>query len=145
MKNTLIILSIFFFAACQNTASTVAPDDTTVKNDGSTINVTGLTLIVEGNFMSANNYTVSGKVKIYEDKDKKRQLNFEDFKTTSGPDLKIYLAEDLAAKNFVEISNDVKNGSKAYSLDNKINIGEKKQVLIWCKQFSRLFGSAELK
>jgi Electron transfer DM13 len=66
-------------------------------------------------------------------------------KSDAGPDLRIYIAEDTKTSNFIEISSKVENGDKFYALPAKVDINKQKFILIWCKQFSVLFGHSELK
>jgi Electron transfer DM13 len=102
--------------------------------------------ISTGSFMSGA-HTTSGTIKVAEDaQDKtKKYLVFENFKTDAGPDLKIYLSEDLKATNFVEVTKLDKTGSFSELIPTNANLDKQKYVLIWCKQFSVLFGSAQLK
>lgn len=101
-------------------------------------------LLLEGKFTNGVHPT-SGTAKIYEAKDGKRTLVFESLKSDAGPDLRIYIANDKAVTNFVELSNKVENGNKMYDIPAKVDLSKQKFVLIWCKQFSVLFGHAELK
>lgn len=147
------VLSSFFLAialvSCQqetvpvqnNTATT--PIETVMMNPSS-FDVTGQTLLYQGTFESAVHPT-SGTVRVYEDKDKNRTLVFENFKTDAGPDLRIYLAEDKAVTNFIQVTNMVKNGNSFVTIPMSANLQKQNHVLIWCKQFSVLFGSAKLK
>jgi hypothetical protein len=102
-------------------------------------------LILQGTFVSGV-HTTSGTVKVYEDKNLNRSLIFENFKTDSGPDLRIYMAEDKVLTNFIQIT-DKANTSGNYMLPIPANVDLKKQttVIIWCRSFSVLFGSASLK
>jgi len=104
---------------------------------------TGYRLVAQGAFMS-NVHTTSGTVKLYE-KAEKQLLVFENFKTDSGPDLRIYLAENTGVRNFIEISLLTNSGNFAFELPNDANPTTRRFVLIWCKAFSVLFGNAELK
>jgi hypothetical protein len=92
-------------------------------------------------------HPTSGTVKVLEDsKDKNiKYLVFENFKTDAGPDLKVYLAEDTKAMGFVEISKLDKTGNFTLTIPASANLDKQKHVLIWCKQFSVLFGYAQLK
>lgn len=147
------VLSSFFLAialvSCQqetvpvqnNTATT--PIETVMMNPSS-FDVTGQTLLFQGTFENAVHPT-SGLVKVYEDKDKNRTLVFENFKTDAGPDLRIYLAEDKAVTNFIQVTNMIKNGNSFVTIPMSANLQKQNHVLIWCKQFSVLFGSAKLK
>lgn len=103
------------------------------------------TLLLQGTFTSGVHVT-SGMVKVYEDKSKNRILVFENFKTDGGPDLRIYLAEDKAITNFIQITDKVNtNGSYTLSIPANVDLKKQTTVVIWCRQFSVLFGSASLK
>ena len=99
-----------------------------------------------GDFMSSAHPT-SGTVKVLEDsKDKSiKYLVFENFKTDPGPALKIYLAEDTKTTGFVEVSKLDNTGNFTLTIPASANLNKQKHVLIWCKEFSVLFGYAQLK
>ncbi len=104
------------------------------------------TLLLQGTFVSSGSYTTTGSVKVYEDAKKVRTLVFENFKTNNGPDLKIYMAEDNAITNFIQITDKVNiNGSYSLSIPDGVDLRKQLTVVIWCKSFSRAFGSATLK
>ena len=103
------------------------------------------TILFSSEFSDADNFhKTSGQVKIYQIDDK-QLLRLEDFKTTNGPDLKVYVAEDIKAKNFISLG-DLKGniGNQNYEINEKINYQEHNYVLIWCEDFSTLFGYAKL-
>jgi hypothetical protein len=103
------------------------------------------TLILKASFVN-NVHSVSGKASIYKNKEGKLTLIIEDFKTDNGPDLRIYLSKDLKATDFYQIGLlPATSGKFTFALDNAINPTEHKYVLIWCRQYSVLFGNAELK
>ena len=72
-------------------------------------------------------------------------VRYENYRGTNGPDLRIYLANDLKATDFVEISKTKGNmGNINYSVPDGVNIDDYKYVLTWCKPFRTLFDYAEL-
>ncbi|TAE38038.1 MAG: hypothetical protein EAZ70_01015 [Runella slithyformis] len=150
MKNLLLLLAVVWsISACQKTEIEAAPTSSTgapvnLSNPAQTFDVAGQKLIAQGTFMGSGRYSASGVVKRYE-KGAKQTLVFEDFKIDSGPDLRIYLAEDKSAKGFVELSSKVNSGNFFLELPANTDLAKQKQVLIWCKQFTVLFGNAELK
>ncbi|MEI7584319.1 DM13 domain-containing protein [Runella sp.] len=146
----LMIGLIIAISACQKTeelqpVSTVTPSTGTalINKPIDQFDVSGQKLAAQGEFMS-NVHTTSGNVKVYE-KEGKRTLVFENFKTDGGPDLRIYLSEDKAASKAVEVSNKVNSGNYFIELPAAADHKTQKFVLIWCKQYSVLFGNAELK
>jgi hypothetical protein len=74
-------------------------------------------------------------------------LKFENFQTTPGPDLFVYLSpngpgEDLG--EFVSLGNlKSDNGDQVYTLP--ANYEDYKTVVVWCRAFGVTFTSAELK
>jgi len=71
-------------------------------------------------------------------------LRLEDFKTTNGPDVYVYLATDDKATEFVDLGRlKANNGNQNYELPD-VDLSKYDKVLIWCKAFSILFGTAEL-
>jgi len=71
-------------------------------------------------------------------------LRLEDFKTTNGPDVYVYLATDDKATEFVDLGKiKANNGNQNYEISD-VDFSKYDRVLIWCKAFSVLFGSAEL-
>jgi Electron transfer DM13 len=105
---------------------------------------TGLTTIYQGSFISGV-HTVSGTVKLSTDAAGKKFLVFDNFKTDAGPDIRIYLSEDLTNKSFTEIASTVTNGTYQLDVAATVDTEKKRKVLIWCKSYSVLFGSADLK
>lgn len=101
-------------------------------------------VIAEGSFINGVHAT-SGKVKIVLDAGVQK-LSMENFKTDAGPDLKVYLSNDLNASLFINLG-ELKstNGNIVYTIADKPDYNKYKYVLIWCEQFAVLFGSAELK
>ncbi len=105
---------------------------------------TDLTVISQGTFTGASHPT-SGLVKLSKDSAGKKYLVFENFKTDPGPDIRIWIAEDSNAKNYAELSKTVFTGNFKIEVPSDVDTSKKANVLIWCKAFSVLFGSAILK
>lgn len=72
-------------------------------------------------------------------------LRLENFESTNGPDLFVYLATDDEASDFVNLG-DLKanSGNQNYEIPDGTDLSKYNKVLIWCKAFGVLFGSAEL-
>ena len=72
-------------------------------------------------------------------------LRLQDFKTTNGPDLYVYLATDDKASEFVNLGKlKASSGNQNYEIPADVDLSKYNKVLIWCKAFSVLFGTAEL-
>lgn len=107
-------------------------------------NPANATLLKSGNFTGSANYSVNGSVKLYDFQGKK-YIYFENFTSSNGPDLKVYIATTNTATQFVNLGN-LKgvSGSQAYLINNPPDLNQFNKVLIWCQQFTALFGSATL-
>lgn len=72
-------------------------------------------------------------------------LRLEDLRVTNGPALYVYLATDKQASDFVDLGRlKANNGNQNYDIPEGTDLSKYEMVLVWGKQFSVLFGSAEL-
>ena len=90
-------------------------------------------------------HPASGQVKIVE-ADGKKYIRYENLKTINGPDIYVYLAQDLEAKDYVNIGEvRATEGNINYEIPEGVDPSDYKYVMIWCKQFGGvLFNSAEI-
>ncbi|WP_261377823.1 DM13 domain-containing protein [Candidatus Nitrosocosmicus arcticus] len=73
-------------------------------------------------------------------------LRLENLKVTNGPDLYVYLSTDKSASDIVNLGKlKANNGNQNYNIPTGTDLSKYDTVLIWCKAFSVLFGSVELK
>ena len=113
-------------------------------------------LLAHGSFAQGDStYTIHGRAMITEENGI-RTLSLTDFDVTNGPDLFVYLvtadsAENLTVKNAVREGRFTNiavlkgnRGNQTYQLPADIKIDAKTRVTIWCRRFSRHFGSASL-
>jgi hypothetical protein len=102
-------------------------------------------VLVKGNFSGNMSYTVNGTAEIVNNVNQK-QLVLKGFSSNSGPDLKVYIATSREAGTFINLGPlKSTNGQQVYDISGMPDFNQYKFVLIWCQQFSVLFGSAELK
>ena len=115
------------------------------------------TLLAQGAFHGGNyapSDTASGGVTLIKLQNGHYELRLgDDFSTTPGPDLFIYLStaadptdgKTIKANAFVDAGklNSPKGGQK-FSLPANFETRKFKSVAIWCKQFGILFGAAAL-
>lgn len=72
-------------------------------------------------------------------------VRYENFQTINGPDLYVYFAEDLEAKNFVNIGRlKATEGSVNYEIPAGVDVSKYRYVLVWCKRFGVLFNYADI-
>ncbi|MBB2146849.1 hypothetical protein GM921_15200 [Pedobacter sp. LMG 31464] len=138
MKNTLllaIILLLFFSCKKENTPT---------QSLNEKVDATA-TIKTVGNFSNGPYGTVSGSAKVYMVADV-LQLAFEDFSSSNGPDLKVYLSKEINPVNFINLGNlKSVSGNQLYMLPAGTVAKDYKYALVYCQRYSHLFGSAELK
>lgn len=118
-------------------------EDTKMMEDSTPVPAT----ILVGNFVGVNDgiHNAEGVAKVIPLDDGGRVLRFEDFKSTNGPDLYVYLATDKGATDFVSLGPLKANiGNQNYEIPDGVDLEKYNTALVWCKQFSVLFGSADL-
>lgn len=73
-------------------------------------------------------------------------IRYEDFSTINGPDLHVYLAKDLDAKEFVDLG-PIKGteGNINYEVPDGVLVNEYQYVMYWCVPFGVLFNYAPIK
>jgi hypothetical protein len=101
----------------------------------------------EGKFVGAGDgiHNAEGNAKIIPLENENKVLRLENLKVTNGPDLYVYLATDKSSSDFVDLGRLKGNiGNQNYDIPSDTDLTKYKTVLIWCKLFSVLFGSAEL-
>lgn len=104
----------------------------------------GQDMSMQGSFI-ARAHEVEGSARIIDVGDKKI-LRFENFKTINGPDLKIYLAADLGAEDYIDLGAiRGTEGNINYEIPAGTDLTKYNNVLVWCRAFSVLFSYAELK
>ena len=89
-------------------------------------------------------HDVQGKALLIE-QDGKKIIRFEDFETINGPDLRIYLAADLEAEDYIDLGPiRATKGNINYEIDSSIDTTKYNKLLVWCRAFSVLFSFAIL-
>ena len=104
--------------------------------------------IMIGSFIGAGDgfHNAEGLVRVIPLGDGHTILRLENFKSTNGPNVHLYLATDKAASNFIDLGRlKANNGNQNYNIPSGSNLAKYNMALIWCKDFSVLFGSAQLK
>ena len=135
---------IMKMAAKQNT--TINENMTTTMDISQNTTEENKNLLV-GDFMGVNDgiHNAEGYVKILTLLDEFQILRLEDFRTTNGPDVHLYLSTDKQASNFINLGRlKANNGDQNYQIPIDTDFNKYKYVLIWCQPFSVLFGSAQL-
>ena len=102
---------------------------------------------LSGIFMGAHDgfHNAEGNVKVVSLTDGSKILRLENFKSTNGPNVHVYLSTDKHATDYVDLGKlKANNGNQNYNIPSGTYITKHNIVLIWCKDFSVLFGSTAL-
>jgi Electron transfer DM13 len=104
-----------------------------------------VTIDARGNFVSGEHHT-SGVVTVLGNDSSQRFLRFEDFETSNGPDVNVYLVNGAAGiSDHVDLGDLSGNiGNQNYEIPDSVDLGTYDTVVIWCVRFSVAFGQARL-
>jgi len=100
-----------------------------------------------GNFVDAGDgfHKAAGVAKVINLADGRTFLRLENLKATNGPDLYVYLSTGKDASDIFNLGKLKGNiGNQNYEIPSGTDLAKYNTVLIWCKAFSTLFGSAKL-
>ncbi len=110
-------------------------------------------VLASGSFITIDPiHGAEGTASIYELPDGSRVLRFEDFRSSNGPDLHVYLSSGAPKSAFAGLGEDALHlgslkgnvGSQNYDIPADIDLGQYQSVVIYCRPFSVVFSSAEL-
>jgi hypothetical protein len=102
------------------------------------------TVVATGTF-TGDRHPTSGVVQLIRDAAGKDHLVFRNFRSDNGPDLRVWMSPNNTASSYVEIGVlRAISGNFSYELTLPVNHTVNNRVLIWCEDFSVLFGYAVL-
>ena len=104
-------------------------------------------LLLTGSFVGIGDgiHDAQGIAKVIPIEDEGNVVRLEDLVVTNGPDLYVYLSTDKSESDFVNLGRLKANiGNQNYPIPEGTDMTKYDTVLIWCRAFSVLFGSAEL-
>jgi hypothetical protein len=108
--------------------------------------------LLKGSFHSVSHET-RGTATIYQLRDGKRILRFTDFETSNGPDVQVYLGYAKDANDDETVTNagffhlaalKGNKGDQNYEIPPSVDFGKVRSVTVWCRRFSKNFGTAPL-
>ena len=138
MKQIFILFFLIAITSCKE------DDGTPNMPIDDTFNPSTAILIKSGMLVGVG-HTVSGTASIYESAGKKTVL-LDPYSSQNGPDLKVYLSKDEKASSYINLGKlKSLDGKQSYEIPNNPDVTDYKYVLVWCEQFSVIFGKAELK
>ena len=144
-KTTLISIALLLVTAtaCKKENNTPNVSPPTAATD-----TTGYFRFQERNFVSSGGHTTTGSLIVFGNKASNPDTlmyYFKNFKTDNGPDLDVYISEELNPVNYTNIG-DLKaiNGNFFYKVKVTPSVNSSAYVIVWCVDFSVNFGYAQL-
>lgn len=122
------------------------------ENNAAHENLSGSTnqaakILLTGTFVGAGDgfHNAEGISKIIQIENDTNILRLENLKAANGPDLYVYLSTGKTATDFISLGRLKGNiGNQNYAIPSGTDLTKYNTVLIWCRAFSVLFGSARL-
>ncbi len=139
LRSVLIaFIVIITFAGCKKESTPTATLNETIDAAKSTPASTG------GGFSNGSYGTVTGTARIFLTGDK-YQLALENFSTSNGPDLKVYISKEKDPVHFVNLGSlKATSGNQIYDIPAGADPKDYSYAQIYCQQYSHLFGYAQL-
>lgn len=138
-----IVLLAFAYYAISPLFINIKADDLSPAKDN-TSNTASIQPIAPVNVIGTTGHPASGTVRIVE-ADGKKYVRYENFKTINGPDIYVYLAKDLDAKEFVNLGRvRATEGNINYEIPVEVIVRDYPYVLTWCEDFGVLFNYADI-
>ena len=136
-------------SAAQTNTSINEPMNRSAVQEGQerTTNTTMPNVLRTGSFVGVGDriHNAEGIAKSIPLQDGSSVLRLENLRVTNGPDLYVYLSPDKSVSDFINIGKlKANNGNQNYEIPLGTDLSKYDTVLIWCRPFSVLFGSAEL-
>lgn len=110
--------------------------------------------VAQGHFVDVDVvHKGSGRATLYQLANNRHLIRFEDFRTTNGPALVVYLAKhpspmqaaDVVDGGYVSLGKLKGNvGNQNYEIPEDTDVSEYNSIVIWCELFSVLFSPASL-
>jgi hypothetical protein len=136
MRNLIILFLMLACAGCREENAT----PTTPINDN--FDPSQATLLRSGPLMGVG-HSVSGTAGIYELSGKKIVF-LSPYMSQNGPDLRVYLSKDGDATEYINLGKlKSTSGKQSYDVPGNPDVSDYKFVIIWCQEFTVLFGVAE--
>jgi hypothetical protein len=138
MKIIIILIFITALISCKE------DDATPTAPISDVFDPTTATLLKSGTIEGIG-HTVSGTASLYESGGKKVVV-LDPYNSQNGPDLKVYLSKDINASSYISLGA-LKSvtGKQSYDVPGNPETTEYNYIMVWCEQFTVVFGRAEIK
>lgn len=135
MKQIILLTIFLFLIACKK-------KDSPLKFLNEQFDVSQGTLLKSGKF-SSNAHEVSGCVNLYRSGNQ-IVVFLENFSTEKGPNLRVYLSTSIDITEIKDLGAIKSNTGSFYYSTDSLDTKKYPYVLIWCKDYSVLFGNSKL-
>ena len=119
-----------------------------------TIFLTAPSFAQKGNTWIKKNYAVSGNWSVETNGEKSYLVLHSDFKTSKGPDLKLFLTKKSAVtigksesvEKYGVLLGELKSnkGAQKYLIPSNISISDFKSIVVHCEQYTKVWGASSL-
>jgi len=124
----------------QDTKVTVSPDPVEVTKPAPASVVEPQPELLQGSLRGSGSYRASGSAFI-----SGQDLSLVNLDSSNVPDGRVYLSNGTGAQDFVDLGALKGNkGNQNYRIPSNIDASKYSHVLIWCRAFSSLIGSARI-
>jgi hypothetical protein len=73
------------------------------------------------------------------------ELKLMDFRSSNGPDLRVYLSKEMQPVNYIDLGAlKATGGNQVYEINGPVDFTQYRYALIHCRQYNHLFGWALL-
>ena len=133
------LIASMIVVALMTTACTKNGTPTTILNER-VDTMSAMAITQPGIFMSTSGHSVKGTARVYQ-KDNLLYLALENFSSTNGPDLHVYLSKEMLPQNFIDLGKlKSTTGNQVYDVPGMPDLNVYKYALIHCQQYNHLFG-----
>ncbi len=134
-----MLLLIVGVSACKK--ETLAPVTLLMETPMDTM----ATAAANGQFMNGPYGNVSGRAILFRNTNGSYDIKLENFNTSNGPDLYVYLSKEIMPVNFIQLEKlKSTTGNQVYAIPGTPDFAQYKYVCIHCRQYNHLFGYALL-
>lgn len=136
MRILLLVLGFLALTSCKKEASEIPLSE---------MSGSAARLVVSGTFQNGPYGSVSGQGQIWKTAADQYEIVLDNFQTTNGPDLFVYLSKEPMPVNFIDAGKlKSTNGRQIYPISGSPDFTQYKYIVIHCKAFNHLFGFAPL-
>ena len=143
MDNTFVLIVGIFIVGCTKTGVGKSSNATPTIVDSVSMETTQ-TLALSGTLIPSAGESANGLVKVYK-KAGVYTLFLEDFTSTKGPDVHIYLAQEPTPVHIIDLGNlKAFSGDQTYTIKGSPDFSKYKFATIHCQQYNIVFAYAPL-